>query len=716
MNFALKNSKLLLQITLISLGLLAVAAIVLLTTQRVFNRFDYQALDWYYRIALKKGRVGAPPDRIAYLTITDNTMRYFNKRSLNRADMALVNETLARFNPQAVAFDIIFLHATNPNSDKRFAASLKNLGNAYLPVAFELSHTPQAFQWEDGAAYLQLKKILQTKPIEYGDSTPFYASKALVQLDDFASMAFNTGHINAESDFDGLNRRQLMLVKLDSRYIPSLSLSMFLDYAGVSFRDVTVHWGKAITIPADKSHILKEDVQIPIDSSGMAFIPYSHLWQDGLNMDIQHFLQYAQDEYLQGNLAEFFQGRFVFVGNISQGASDIGQNSLEKNIPLIITHTAMLNGLLNNRFYRQWSLSYVLLTMVVLGFLLTLSAFPNQGWTFFTTGALIFVGLIALTWFLFIRAALFPIVTVGVFLMVDFIGLTIGIQVAAMKEQAFIRDAFAKYVPEKVVQKLIKQPEYLTLGGKEQIVTVLFSDIENFTTISEQLLPEQLVGLLNEYFSEMTAIILEHEGIIDKYLGDGIMAEFGVPLPVANHEDKAVAASLKMLRRLEDLCQKWKNNGLPTLKCRIGINTGVVIVGNMGSNRVFDYTVMGDQANIASRLEGANKFYNTAIMVSESTYQRLTPNKFLTRPLDVITMKGKTKTVKIFEVYGETAYANLDRSELLYYQTYQEGFDAFMGQNYALAVEKFNTALTLKPHDLASQQILSRINSISKSE
>lgn len=290
-----------------------------------------------------------------------------------------------------------------------------------------------------------------------------------------------------------------------------------------------------------------------------------------------------------------------------------------------------------------------------------------------------------------------------------FVGLVIELQIAISRDQAFIRKAFSKYVPEKVINELLAHPELLKLGREERELSVLFSDVENFTTISEKMSPTLLVSVLNEYLTEMTNIILAEGGIIDKYQGDGIMAEFGAPIPALNHADMAVRAGLKMQCRLRELRDVWKAKGLSELRCRIGINTGPMVIGNMGSHQVFDYTVLGDSVNLASRLEGANKKYHTFLMISEFTYKQLTPGLFRTRVLDVIKVKGRSKAVKVYEVYGETSEP-IDPKELSYYQTYQEAFEAYLLKDFSTSQEKFLLALSLKPNDLASREMLSRID------
>jgi adenylate cyclase len=235
--------------------------------------------------------------------------------------------------------------------------------------------------------------------------------------------------------------------------------------------------------------------------------------------------------------------------------------------------------------------------------------------------------------------------------------------------------------------------------------------LENFTAIAEDMVPAELVSLLNEYLSEMTDIILVHEGIIDKYQGDAIMAEFGAPLALPNHADMAVRAALAMQRRLRQLRHEWEKRGLPALRCRVGINTGSMVVGNMGSRQVFDYTVMGDPVNLASRLESANKLYCTYVMISEYTYSQLSPGMFHLRVLDVIKVKGKSRAVKVFEVYGETE-EEIDAKDLLYYQTYHEAFEAYLSRNFATAQAQFTQALSIRPDDPATQAMLARLETL----
>lgn len=265
--------------------------------------------------------------------------------------------------------------------------------------------------------------------------------------------------------------------------------------------------------------------------------------------------------------------------------------------------------------------------------------------------------------------------------------------------------SFGKFVPADIVRQLIEQEGDAHLQGEKRELTIHFSDIEGFTTVSESLKPEELVELLAEYLGEMSRIIAEEKGTVDKYIGDAVMAFWGAPQPVANHAVYAARAALRCQARLVELEQKWQNEGKPVFRARIGLNTGEIIVGNMGSAERLNYTVIGDAVNLASRLEGINKYYGTRIMLGETT-QKLVENEFVTRLLDFVAVKGKNEAIRIYELVGEKG--KVDAKHLEFIAQFEAAIEAYRKQNWDAAEASLRAALKLK-EDEACHLFLGRI-------
>lgn len=305
---------------------------------------------------------------------------------------------------------------------------------------------------------------------------------------------------------------------------------------------------------------------------------------------------------------------------------------------------------------------------------------------------------LAAAWYLFTRQGIWlwstaPVLSLGL----SYAGSTATLYIAEEREKARIRGMFQQYVAASVVDELIKRPELLALGGEERVASVLFSDVEGFTSISEHLTPTQLVELLNEYLTAMTDIVLEHGGIIDKYQGDALMAEFGVPVPLRDHALRACQAALGMAKELSRLREEWARQGRPQLHARIGINTGRMLVGNLGSRRIMDYTVMGDQVNLASRLEGANKLYGTWIMVSEFTWE-VVRGEMIGRELDRIRVKGKEEPVRIYEMVGSRS-DGLPPETVALVDAYEAALALYRSRKFAEALEAFRRVAERYPQD-----------------
>ena len=270
----------------------------------------------------------------------------------------------------------------------------------------------------------------------------------------------------------------------------------------------------------------------------------------------------------------------------------------------------------------------------------------------------------------------------------------------ATRERWMIKKAFQHYVAPAIVEQMLNDPSKLKLGGEEYDVTVLFTDLEGFTTLSEHLTPSQLSAHLAEYFKEMLDVLLPHRGTLDKLIGDAIMMYFGCPIRDPRHAVDACRGALAMQTRMVSLNERWGRESLPRLRTRIGINTGVAVAGNMGTDRIFNYTIIGDCVNLASRLEGVNKEYGTGTIIGEDTWT-LVHEQFVTRELDWIRVKGKTRPVAIYELVAEAGAG--DRRQQEVFARFDEGLQLYRAQQWADAQAAFARALELDPRDSPSR-------------
>ncbi|MDQ5985920.1 MAG: hypothetical protein CSYNP_01638 [Syntrophus sp. SKADARSKE-3] len=265
--------------------------------------------------------------------------------------------------------------------------------------------------------------------------------------------------------------------------------------------------------------------------------------------------------------------------------------------------------------------------------------------------------------------------------------------------------SFKKFVPSQLVRQLVETGLEANASGQRREVTIFFSDIADFTTISEAMRPSELASHLSEYFDELTKIIMEHNGTVDKYIGDAIMAFWNAPIEIDDHAKMACQAALKIFHRIKDLEKKWVAEGKPVFKTRIGLNTGDVVVGNMGSEQRLNYTVIGDPVNLASRLESLNKYYGSNIIVSEFTYEKYADD-FEVRTLDYVLVKGKIKAVSIFELLAEKGdISTIDREYILYYE---EAIVYYLKREWGKAIEIFERLLAQKPNDGPCRMFLDR--------
>ena len=292
-------------------------------------------------------------------------------------------------------------------------------------------------------------------------------------------------------------------------------------------------------------------------------------------------------------------------------------------------------------------------------------------------------------------------------------GLAINDMIKGLKERDFVKSTFKRYVAASVVDQILKDPERLKLGGERKELTVFFSDLAGFTTLSESMSPEDLVALINEYLGAMTDAIFAHEGTIDKYVGDAVMAFWGAPVDQSEHALRACRAALDNLEALRNLWPLWASRGLPKIDLRIGINTGPMVVGNMGSPVKMDYTVMGDSVNLGARLEGANKEFGTRILISETT-RREAGSAIEVREVDLIGVKGRRAPVRVFELVGLAGQVPSQRLEG--YRAFESGLAAYRLRRWSEAEHAFGVARMVLDDDPLSRVFQKRVAALRATE
>ena len=298
---------------------------------------------------------------------------------------------------------------------------------------------------------------------------------------------------------------------------------------------------------------------------------------------------------------------------------------------------------------------------------------------------------------------IYPVLT----MIAVYLGISIYRYITEEREKKKIKGAFQYYLTASVINEMLKDPTKLKLGGDKKDLSVLFSDIRGFTSISEKLTPEALVQLLNEYLTAMTNVVFHYDGLLDKYMGDAIMAVFGAPLDQPDHPVRACRTALGMMAELKILQEKWREEGRPIINIGVGVNTGDMVVGNMGSEMRFDYTVMGDAVNLGSRLEGINKEYGTNIVISEYTHEKV-KDVFLFRELDSVRVKGKNQPVTIYELIGYKDDKDYSEKWGNAVRLFEEGLTKYKQGLWDEAIECFGKVMEIRPSDPPSLLYIER--------
>ncbi len=431
--------------------------------------------------------------------------------------------------------------------------------------------------------------------------------------------------------------------------------------------------------------------------------------------DIPDFFTKTRNVYenlvsIRTNKLSGLEGSFCIIGQTNTGSTDLGANPFAKAYPNIGTHASLVNMIYNKKFLLElsplWS-AFFALAFGLLHVRITKNLRPSRATA---AGLGISAGTILAAALIFIFSGRYlAILPLAGPIILSFITTTFIRFFLAEKEKGFLRTAFSHYLSDEVVKQIIANPDKLKLGGEERAMTAIFTDIQGFSTISEKMEPVELVAMLNRYLTGMSDRVLELGGTIDKYEGDAIIAFFGAPLDVPDHAERALHAAIRMKRMEKELNQQFLTEGIvpSPLLTRIGINTGRMVVGNLGTEKKMDYTLIGDAVNLAARLEGVNKRYGTYLCVSEDT-KNAAGDGFQYRRLDRIRVVGKAVPIRIFEVLEEKG--QLDEQTLAALEEFDTGIELFEQRKWAKAKQAFKKVLERKPGDGPSMRFIATCN------
>jgi adenylate cyclase len=653
------------------LGLGALAAVIVLAlaaSTDLLDRLELTTYDWRMRQAADPQSLNKD---IVLVEINDSSIRemspVFGHWPWPRLAVSFIIDYLHRAPAKVVAVDLGFSERdkvakydfegdpwSGSQSDRALADSVKKSGNVimladavYEGLAGGVKDTDAA-RWP-GSGFP-------------GDRVA-HRPLILAPYQSLTDAAAGLGHNFLTIDADGPSRRMPAFIESDGKVLPSLGVAVALAAGGFTPADVS----------GDGPFLRMRDRRVPLlrDGSGT-----SEQWTMLINYrapalvkgpggervrpytsyEFRHLFK-SEQQLLMGEKPMIdpavFKDKLVFVGFTASGLLDVFRTPLSTedngSMPGIQLHASMADSILANRFIRPATsrsrIGTILIAALSIGLLAAFLPFATAalasfgilgGWTWFTLSA--FRGGL---WLNLVQ----PLAVGGLAL---FFGAAYQYFIEG-KEKRKVAKLFGRYVSRDVYAQLMANPDQAELGGKRREMTVLFSDIRGFTTMTERGDPEELVRQLNEYFSRMVDIVFRHKGTVDKFVGDMVMALFSAPLDDPDHADHAVQSAVTMVSELAELNRGWAAKGMVQLDIGIGVNSGEMIAGNIGSSSIMSYTVIGDNVNLGARLESLNKDYKTRIIISDATRARLTV-AFDIRPLGDVVVKGKSKAVQIFEV------------------------------------------------------------------
>lgn len=668
-----------------------------------FSSVDSRITDAMFRIRGSIPTTGS----VVIVDLDEQSMRDFGQWPWSRDIVAQLTAKITSAGAKVIGFDILFAEQdrTSPltlfneyrnlftdHCDFSTISSLMNSSSTYNHdqlFSTELSTSPgilgYMFLFKDDSLknsyetpFPTLNIYLDSSNINLDTINFISAYRSVINTPELSN-GISEGFINVFPDSSGTVRKVPLFIEMDNIPYPSLAFEMVRVYRGVS--DIQLHVSN-ISVKNNRplTGVSMADTFIPTDDYGQLTVNFRGGYSS--------FPYISATKILKDLNTESLKDKIVLIGSSAAGLMDIVTTPFSSQLPGVEVHANIIDNLLQNdamvwENYTEISLTYFI---IIIAGLLIIIALVYLGPLFgFITGFTIIISVIVGNYhFLFQNQRLFGTSFVIVALLTIFITVTFFNYLLEGRKRMFIKKAFSHYVSPSVIHELISSPEKLNLSIENREVTILFCDIRNFTTLSETTPIAQLGLLLNEYFSIMTDIITQNNGMVDKYIGDAIMAVWGTPLDDKHHCSNAVRAAIEMQARIEKSTDQLKL-GNQNIEIGIGINSGYVSAGNFGSNRRFDYTVLGDNVNLASRIEGLTKYYKVKVLISETTREHLSP-ELSCRFIDRVMVKGQNKVVSIYEPRNQNNEIHFTTGTI---EIYQEALEFYRTGYFKKAVVLF---------------------------
>lgn len=632
---------------------IGVAAAALALAAWHLGLFDrWEAASWSWRVRWF-ARPGPETGRIK-LILLDQASLDWGKNELGlswpwpREVYAPLIDFCRRGGALSVAFDVLYTEPSDRHSASQDIALGEAIGRSPpFAAALALSRTTGGVTaWPQNIADpgLEIAGLEDWLTGERAQSLVY--PRASFPIPEVTGNAAVLGSVTGEPDPDAIFRRSALFSLFDGRVLPTLGTAAFLA--------PRIAGGVEMEISGEIFRI--DGIPVPLDREGKALIRFrgeTSLYEPFSAAGV------IQSELLLREGAEplidpeTFRDCYVLFGFSAPGLLDLRSTPLSPVAPGVLIHAAVLDNLLAGDFLRECPPPAVAVSLLLLALLAAVAvSLTARAWQ----GGVLALVFISLPWVIGFAAYgagyWWPIVAAEAATVLALAGALLVNYAVEGRQKAFIKGAFKHYLSGAVIEQLIENPDQLRLGGERKELSIFFSDIQKFSTFSEKLDPPTLIALLNDFLSDMTEVILEEEGTLDKYIGDAIVAFWNAPLSQGNHARRAIRTALRCQKKLAARRKEFRERAGVDLFMRIGVHTGEVVVGNMGSRERFDYTVLGDAANLASRLEGANKAFGTYLMVSAASWEAA-GGAFSGRELGKIRVVGRKTPVTVFQPWGD---------------------------------------------------------------